>query len=625
MKRRLLFIGLILSVMLNAFAYEATVNTGDTDSEAQSELIKVLQQGGKITFGEGTWTIKLSGNDVKALADIEIVGANLTDPTNPDNFGAYEDAEFVKTTLKLTGSPIVITESCDSLKISNIKWERATFKTDKFHAPKLDCSNVFFDLNDWSIGYWGKVIFAFSDGASGSLSHCSFRNFGYSTLWLNRSVAKGVTPTINREKLVIDRCYFQPDAATITGQCTALGHDGGNDEYAPTWDHAGTEIRNSKFVDTRITVSKGSNLKIIGNEIVMEQSKKEPIHLEEFSHNIQILDNTFIFKGDFNHEAINLGAVATCTDILIDGNRLEHEGQVTKFVQCSGAHDITITNNEIVNPVADAKYITMWGCGNYDITVGPNQTGLDASHQDIKTTRCSYPINDGFYYVYWGEDEYLGLVDGEVKLLKSESEPEDNAFIWELKLHVLSKLENFYSFQNQEAEGYYLEVYKGPTAPEQQGTEGTPYILFNEKVIPEAYRDYEGMDRVPGFGIYESEGKYALLSGGNERRSEIIKDGDQLSLYVVKNETTAHHQWSFTKTRPYASINNIGQEKRTIYPNPCQDILNIKGKPSNWKIYAITGMLIQQGSAQSIDISTLPQALYCLSFEDGERHFFSKD
>ncbi|WP_109830915.1 right-handed parallel beta-helix repeat-containing protein [Reichenbachiella versicolor] len=530
-------------------AIDVTIKSDDSDAKATAEFKKLLKEGGTITFEKGSWTIHLPKNVAKAKADFTINGANKIG-SDETVMGAYEDKKLIKTTIAFTGSPIEITKTCKNVSISNIKWDQAGLRGERFHEPVLNLENVFFDCKNWTARHWAKVVLSMPDGCSGKISHVSFKSYGYSGLWLNRSVAKGVYPTVSRGKLIIDRCYFEPDEKSKRGQSSALSHDAGNDEYAPTWNHNGTVVSNSKFVDTRFSISKGSNMIFTNNIMICELSKKEPFHLEEFTNNIDVTNNRFIFKGDKAFQVMSLGATATCFDINITGNVIENNGKLERFISASGAHNITINSNKIINPVPGTEYVTFWGCNNTDIKIGTDgnpQPGIDGAYSKVSNTKCKQVIESGTYFIQWESGEYLALVDGVVKFLKSKKLPTSDQFKWKISYDYSSKLGSYYLIQNQNKDKFYLEVYKGPTKPEQDANLGKPYVLFEEFVLVEAKGDYRDLERAPGFSIHQKDGKYALLPGGNERKSQIIKNNDQAIVSIVKNHKDSNYQWVLNK------------------------------------------------------------------------------
>lgn len=611
----------ILSSLTEIKAYTTLIKTGDSNARAKAELIKVFQQGGKITFEEGQWTINLKSSESKIKADVEILGANLLG-SNLNYMGAYENANLEKTKITFEGSIVEITKTCSKFVVKNLRWNKTGIRSEDFHIPEVDLNNVTIDISSWAVGRWVKRNLRVLDGLSGSIEHVTFRGF-FQAVAFQRNVKKDAYPFSKSGKLIFNRCLFDPDPTIVDNNLAGVTYDSGNDEYAALLDLEGTEIKNSHFIDCRIAISKCSNLFIAGNLFQYENSKKEPIHIEEFSKDILIDNNIFRFSGTKTRGAIDIGAVQTSTDITITNNVAEQTNQLTNFVMGSGAKNITINNNEIKNPKS-RKYITLWGCGNKNVKVGSDgvaQPGLAPSNLDIRTNNCTTPKQNDTYYIIWNGNEYLGLVDGKVNLVTRSAAPEDNNFKWEIKLDNISRLENYYTMQNLNGTDYYLEIFKGPTQPERIGQEGKPYKLFGEKVIAKAVSNYATIDRKPGFGIYEKGGKYALLSGGNERKSEIIKDGNTAAVYMLENnQTNAHYNWSLTKTSKTLSIDEVELTSLTIYPNPTTDIINVPESLTNelWSVYDVLGhKIIEISNTTAIDLSNLPRGLYLLKTENG--------
>lgn len=538
----------------DAPAYTASVASGASDAVAEAEFIKVLAQGGEISFGEGCWTINLRDDESDVLADVTILGANTVDADLPDEYGAY-DGDHIKTSITFTGYSMQVTPACSNLTIRSLQWIETGMRIDARHQPTVCFDNVLFDISSWNKSLWGKVIVYTFDGVQGDITHTTFRGFGAAAVRLNRSVGYGVYPLADVGKLIYDRCLFDPDEEMRAGnKLAALNHDAGNDEYAPTFDHGGKEIKNSRFIDCRIGCSKGSNFSVVSNvfEFTDYPGGGEALHFEEFSHDIIIHGNTFRLLGTNAWKFFTIGAQQTCSDITITENRIEQTGQLQSFISGAGVENLTINGNEIENPVEGAEYIALWGGNNVNINIGTDgldQPGLGVDYQSISTGTLDGILEENAYYMIWGTDEYLAFDDGAVTLVQQSTVPADDKFKWQIKEEQVGYMANYYTLQNQNGSGFYLEVLKGPTAPEQTaqlaGADAVEYTFDGTQVHAVAAGIYAETDRKPGFAIFEKDGTYCLLPGGNEKRSDLRKDGDGAVVYVVKDETVAEYGWSF--------------------------------------------------------------------------------
>lgn len=540
-------IGLLFLVSPNAVAYTALISVGDSDAYATAEFKQVIVQGGIITFEAGSWNINLGGTDNAALADVTIIGANTVDAGNPDYRGACEGAH-VQTTITLSGYPLKITSGCTNLTVRSIEWNRAGIDVVARHQPVVDIDNVLFDISSWNKGLWGKIVIDTHDGIQGRIDHTTFRGYGIAGIYIYRTVSNAFYPYSRVGKLTVDHSLFDPDHVMRTdNKVGSISHDAGNDEFAPTLDHSGKEIRNSRFIDCRISFSKGSNCSISNNviEFTDTPSGNEAIHLEEFSHNLAVVGNTFRLLGTNDWKFITLGALQTCYDITIDGNTVEQTGQLSAFVTGAGVEQITIVSNEVQNPVPGTDYINFWGGNNFNVNIGTNQPGLGPAYQSVSGNLLADPLADGAYYMVWGTNQYLALDNGTVTFIPQAAPPADPKFKWRIAAEQVGYMANYYTIQNMNGSGYYLEVRKGPTAPEQAGNTGLLYLFEGSNATAGAMDSYAGFDRRPGFSLHGIGEKYCILPGMNEKRSQLRKDGSVAKVYIVTDETDADYEWSF--------------------------------------------------------------------------------
>lgn len=562
---------LIFSLLISSgcvFGNSITVITGDSNETAKTKLINALQQGGQITFEEGVWTINLTSNQSKFLKDLTIVGANI----NPGNFnrGAFENSSQIKTTLIFTGARFSLTKDCQNLSISNIQWKQVGISVSNRHLPNVDFSNVIFDLTDAVDAFVDKQIIRALDGIQGNIKNVSFRGFA-TALAFNRSLSKGIRPVETRGTLIIDQCLFNPDEDKKNPLSTAFTGDAGNDEHPVVWNQGGSEIKNSYLIDCRLALSKCSNFKFNNNICEIELSKKEFVHLEEFTNNIEIKGNTFKLLGiNKRNNVITVGAEQSSYNLLIEDNTVEQTERLGSFVTGAGVRGITIKGNTILNPeVGKDNYVNFWSCNNTNIIVEPGQPGLDASHVNIDTGTCSEVFKEGTYNVVYNTNEYLGVVNGEVLLVQKSTAPTEANFLWNVLEHDTSSRNNFHSFQNV-ATKKYLQVRKGPNASESRSGEGEPYTLFRETVIGTTEFDFDpNIGWVPGFTIFKDNNTYALLPAGNEKRSQIKGDNGKVIVHITRNESNAEYNWSFIEQVNLSTSSlreKVSQIK--IYPNP---------------------------------------------------------
>ncbi len=56
----------------------------------------------------------------------------------------------------------------------------------------------------------------------------------------------------------------------------------------------------------------------------------------------------------------------------------------------------------------------------------------------------------------------------------------------------------------------------------------------------------------------------------------------------------------------------------TVYPNPTQEVLNISGDFKSWKIYDLSGIVVNQGDITSVNVSNLATGIYYIAL-DGDK------
>lgn len=65
------------------------------------------------------------------------------------------------------------------------------------------------------------------------------------------------------------------------------------------------------------------------------------------------------------------------------------------------------------------------------------------------------------------------------------------------------------------------------------------------------------------------------------------------------------------------SVSTFDAKKNiSIYPNPTDDFINVKGEFSSWKVYSILGKKLSEGNEKKINMSNLSNGVYYISFDD---------
>lgn len=565
----------------SAYSHTTTIKKGDNNTRAKQELARVFKEGGQITFEEGTWTINLSTQEARILNDVIIIGANIKGTGNIQ--GAYETpASNLKSTVIFTGSRFSIQKSCKHIKVQNISLNGRGFIAVNQHQIELDLENSIFDITTAPRGFLDKQIFRSPDGIQGKVTNCSFKGFerGFVS---NRSVNKNAVPFTIRKKIEINWCSFIPEPYYQTRLPEAFIIDAGNDEYPVLWNQSSSTISNSYIKNCRIACSKGENFNIIDNTFFIDQFPKEPIHLEEFSQHILVKNNTLVFRGSKgNRQIITLGATQSCNDITIEGNTVDQlpgTNLINNFVTGMALNNITLKNNTILNHVASRDYVSFWGCGHTNITIEPGQQGFSPSQVSIATKTCDIPFDaNGVYTIKWKNSAYLGNVANEVKVVSRTQEPSnDDNFLWEIVSldEDGTTLGNYYTIRNK-TNGKYLQVYKGPNAPQQKAQIGQRYTNGSSGNADATFKfDFEGISsRPPGWSLFKGgNGDFLMSPAMNEHKAQLKKlhGSEVATLFVIKNRESGSYDWSFNKTlKQNLSTNDVFFKNKiiNIYPNP---------------------------------------------------------
>jgi len=596
--------------------YNTTIKSSDSNITATSAFKKVMSEGGSITFEAGTWSINLTKAEATLSKDVTITGANVNEGVFKR--GAFDGASN-KTKLIFTGERFTISSTCNTVKLENLEWNRRGFDCGDDHYPNVDFTNVIFDLADAPDSYVDRMVLKFLNGFSGSMKNCSFTHFGSAAMAVNRKLTENQAPVTTRGKLIIDQCLFEPELAYKISGSAALPHDAGNDEYPIEWDHGGSEYINNLFIDCRISTSKGKNYKIINNVFEITHAK-DAIHLEEFTSNVLIKGNTFkIISG--GKELITLGAQQSSYNIDIIDNTVEQNGWTGKFITGAGNYNILIEGNTIQNATPGHTYINFWSCNNINIQIKPGQPGLDAGNVSVDEIICTEDIEEGTFLVKWSNDLYLKSTGTAVEFVALSVAPNSDEFHWEVKKHFYMGRFNYFSFKNVST-GKYLQVAKGPMGRDQiPANYNKPFVYFGKPVIATTLLDFDENGRVPGFGIFKKNGKYTFMPGGNEKRSQIIKDGDDVVLYVVESEETSTYEWSLIPMNRDTGFSNeiLNNRKLVIYLNKSSNTLEINnGNNRKWKIYDTGGVVYLNGKSSIIDVNQLNSGIYIIRLDNGD-------
>lgn len=662
-KSRLLILAFLFSFYGLLNAQTVIIFPGDTNAEANTKIQNAFNNSdiSRLEIRNRTTAINvtLTAQQQELDHNLEIVGSNTRPATFAGNSRGAHTQGNTNTILNFR-SPLTIEPGCTNLTIQNLRWNNSWIACEARHRPTLDISNVIFDVtNPVNRGYFGKRILEFDNGFRGNIVNTSFLGFGFNAIIMDRTSDDYNAITGANEPISfvgffnIQRCLFRADPRVFTEAgftqggtlvASALSIDAGNDEFPLLMDFNNSIIRASRFEDCRIAISKGANIVINGNAFVNDLARRDILHLEEFSRNIAVTNNTFTSNGpalDANdrHEMITLGAIQGAVGVAIRNNTFnQNNNRITSVVNGGGLRNITIENNTLNNVFGNTNYINFFRCGNAGINITQdNASNLGANRRRVDGA-CpvnNFPIQGNQTYVirYRQGDTNLYLRannNGTATLIALNNEPTENVFRWRVNFgDITAVFWNRYFIQNV-GNNRYLEVPFGPTAPQQRGNNGTRYSRgTNFSNLACRRDDYPDTSR-PGFMLLRNGDNYAIVPGGNEVRSHLRRIGNSVSVgaFISTGLTIGSEalqaNWQFINTAGKA-IDDLGEEVDFLaYPSPAKDVLNIPSTVEGWRIYDMQGSKLKSGTRNEIKVSDLSSGIYMIQTNKGEIFKFEK-
>lgn len=617
-KVRVTILLLLFGLHINIYAvYNTTVKSSDSDVTAVSEFKKTMAEGGTIAFEAGEWNINISSNQMIPQGEVTIIGANEVDTENPDYKGAYEDISRVKTTLTFGSAGLKITKACPRISIRNVKLLQAGITVDNDCQPEINMSNVIYDISTWNKTAWVKTHILANNGFGGTMEHVSFYGYASASIRVNRNrPTEAQRPISKVNKIVIDYCKFK--ALDSNKESGSVYFDAGNDEYSGTLNLSGTEIKNSHFVNAALSTSKISNLNVYNNLFEMYDGASNILHFEEYSHDILFDNNTITVTDGYTGSMMYLGVKQPTYNFTITNNTIiqSPNGSIKRFASGKCIKNLIFTGNTLLNPNPATEYLQLGDCGNENLTY-ENNSGFGTLSE---SGPCSSILNNNQYYITYGNGKYLGIVEGEVRVIELSNAPTDDAFLWEVEFERMV----YYTIKNK-ATGNYLEVLYGPTANHlvPAGSDIAQYQPEGVPVYARCFDNYNDIDRKPVWEIYNQNGGYCMLLGGNESRSDIrLFEESKVSVFHFRDQKYklyADYNWNFVPaTEKDTAIDNEvnnNTNKIKVYPNPANNSIKIDGIRNQMvHITDLTGnILISQqiiDPSESIDLSSLSEGMY---------------
>ncbi len=208
-------------------------------------------------------------------------------PSSIDN--EKRGAQRIATTLSNVKQILVRSDNTTLANLKIVDEKTNTYGTIAINASngKLTTGVVFYNIEIQN----GATQILGRYGAGVTCQNCTFRDFTRAGYLANRSEDLDEMP-----KCVFLNSLFYPNEKLANFNTRGLSFDAGNTEYPVVWDLQGTVIQNSLFHHNGVGFSKACNVKILNNEFTGNTLYREMFHAEEFSRDMLIKGNTFIYE-----------------------------------------------------------------------------------------------------------------------------------------------------------------------------------------------------------------------------------------------------------------------------------------------------------------------------------------
>ena len=142
--------------------------------------------------------------------------------------------------------------------------------------------------------------------------------------------------------------------------------------------------------------------------------------------------------------------------------------------------------------------------------------------------------------------------------------------------------------------------------------------------IPENYRGDIQADRDNFFGMIEVPVPFEYLKAGNNT-VELSFRGTDGFVSSCALQVCNFSQEIYRNANNVAGINNtLAFSQAKIYPNPVNDNLSIEGDIDSWKIFSMSGCILQHGNVKTIQMSHFAPGNYLLQLDNKETQIFTK-
>jgi len=396
-----------------------------------------------------------------------------------------------------------------------------------------------------------------------NVSFLDFRRIGY---WVDR---RGRVNNTGKADFI--NCLFklrpETDGFKHSFDFRAISFDAGNTEYPIVLDLDKSTVKHSRFEHTGIALSRCHNMVIDDSDFLDREGLVDQVHIEEFSHNVSILGNTFDCGGpnEFMRTKIIVidRELQLSKDILIDNNTIKNDYNF--FISSYSVEDITITNNDFTE--ANARNENSINLGFYETFASepiPDSSRFPSKNVVIKgNVGLDLAKNKGLSLLYLNDEskdnfditDYVGR-----RTFKQISEPKP--LVKNGTYHIVNKSTG----QKLAVSGNTVNLASGTEEATQWNiTWNSPYTYFIENIStskfletdagytendllrqgsngtksdgdisPYATNAYSTTSEKPLWAFVQVGDDFELFAGGNEKQSVIATNGSAVNLVYAK-------------------------------------------------------------------------------------------
>ncbi|WP_010177749.1 T9SS type A sorting domain-containing protein [Aquimarina agarilytica] len=387
------------------------------------------------------------------------------------------------------------------------------------------------------------------NGIGAQLNNVSFINFRRIGYWLDR---KGKSD--HTERITFNNCFFKPDS-NIKFDDRGISLDAGNTDYPVIWDLNTTLVRNCRFEDTGIALSRCHGMTIENSTFDDNRGLVDMIHIEEFSYDVTINNNNFDCNNAQSKIIVLDRELQRVSHINITRNTIL--GRYAFFISAYAPQNLKITNNNFsranttnnnaidltfyenrgIEPIPAellSNNITITGnnglgnAQNGRLTIAIPTRGANNNLSNFNSGRRTvYRLDpppaffpNGVYEIINRDTQRkLGIKKGSNSV--SGSIGTDNSTKW----NIQSLSPYTYSIQNVE-NGQYLQtidIY-------------TEFNLFNN--TPQTLEPFTtsttNTTPKPFWTLFKRGDYFRVFAGGNERQTALATNGSQINLIFGK-------------------------------------------------------------------------------------------